>query len=432
MRRHGGRLRHSRAGGRPGPPASCAPRSTPRTSRGSAAGCHISSGRRWTAASTRSRPDTGSPMCPPPSTTRRLSTKRTRRSSSTRPWSTRRGTQRHPWAADAARLRLAVDAAAGGRRLQRSTRRVMRATTSRRSRTTLPWPGLRVARSSRRASVSGASMFAECPIGASSSRPRTRPGIRASAIFSPASLEFLASRGDVQIPGPFTAGGWEKIRDVLHSPAPLARRRRPSSDGCSTTRACPPDDASLRSQVLQAYFDEYTRRWMSFLDELKVKTPTDAPTRHRRAFGVQGGGRLLQDAVRHLQTQRRPRRGEPRPPRHARCRQPSQPHSLVQVRVRRGSREGRRTVARRDQLPPAPGFRRGRRAGGRAARLGRGAPDRQVPGDPRQAEGRARGAAGPDAAWAERPDAVQRGQHGRRRARSTASRSPRAAAFGAC
>jgi type VI secretion system protein ImpL len=30
--------------------------------------------------------------------------------------------------------------------------------------------------------------------------------------------------------------------------------------------------------VLQAYFDEYTRRWMSFLDELKVKTPTDVPT----------------------------------------------------------------------------------------------------------------------------------------------------------
>ncbi|HTB72072.1 MAG TPA: type VI secretion protein IcmF/TssM N-terminal domain-containing protein, partial [Polyangiaceae bacterium] len=102
------------------------------------------------------------------------------------------------------------------------------------------------------------------------------PGIRASAIFSPASLEFLASRGDVQIPGPFTAGGWEKIRDVLHSPAPLpvsATVERWVLDDASL----PPDDASLRSQVTQAYFDEYTRRWMSFLDELKVKTPTDVP-----------------------------------------------------------------------------------------------------------------------------------------------------------
>ncbi len=103
------------------------------------------------------------------------------------------------------------------------------------------------------------------------------PGIRASGIFSPASLEFLASRGDVQIPGQFTAAGWEKIRDVLHSATPLpasATVERWVLDDASL----PADDASLRAQVLQAYFDEYTRRWMSFLDELKVKTPTDVPT----------------------------------------------------------------------------------------------------------------------------------------------------------
>ena len=101
------------------------------------------------------------------------------------------------------------------------------------------------------------------------------PGIRASAIFSPASLEFLASRGDVQIPGPFTAAGWDKIHAVLHSPSPLpATVERWVLDDASL----PPDEASLRTQVLQAYFDEYTRRWMSFLDELKVKTPTDVPS----------------------------------------------------------------------------------------------------------------------------------------------------------
>jgi type VI secretion system protein ImpL len=103
------------------------------------------------------------------------------------------------------------------------------------------------------------------------------PGVRASAIFSPASLEFLASRGDIQVPGPFTAAGWEKIRDVLHSPAPLpvtASVERWVVDDPSL----PADDASLRTQVLQTYFDEYTRRWMSFLDELKVKTPTDVAT----------------------------------------------------------------------------------------------------------------------------------------------------------
>jgi type VI secretion system protein ImpL len=100
------------------------------------------------------------------------------------------------------------------------------------------------------------------------------PGIRASAIFSPASLEFLASRGDVQIPGAFTAAGWDKIHAVLHSPSPLpATVERWVLDDASL----PPDEASLRTQVLQTYFDEYTRRWMSFLDELKVKTPTDVP-----------------------------------------------------------------------------------------------------------------------------------------------------------
>jgi type VI secretion system protein ImpL len=103
------------------------------------------------------------------------------------------------------------------------------------------------------------------------------PGVRASAIFSPASLEFLASRGDIQVPGPFTAAGWDKIRDVLHSSTPLpvtASVERWVLDDASL----PADEAALRTQVLQAYFDEYTRRWMSFLDELKVKTPTDLPT----------------------------------------------------------------------------------------------------------------------------------------------------------
>jgi type VI secretion system protein ImpL len=103
------------------------------------------------------------------------------------------------------------------------------------------------------------------------------PGVRASAIFSPASLEFLASRGDVQIPGPFTANGWDKVREVLHSSTPLpvaASVERWVLDDASL----PADDASLRAQVLQAYFDEYTRRWMSFLDELKVQTATNVPT----------------------------------------------------------------------------------------------------------------------------------------------------------
>jgi type VI secretion system protein ImpL len=103
---------------------------------------------------------------------------------------------------------------------------------------------------------------------------RDAPPVRASAVFSPGSIEFLASRGDVQVPGPFTASGWPKIRAALHSPTPLAASvyvERWVLDDASL----PADDAALRSQVTLAYFDEYVRRWMSFLDELKVKTPDD-------------------------------------------------------------------------------------------------------------------------------------------------------------
>jgi type VI secretion system protein ImpL len=127
------------------------------------------------------------------------------------------------------------------------------------------------------------------------------PGVRASAIFSPASLEFLASRGDIQVPGPFTAAGWEKIRDVLHSPAPLpvtASVERWVLDDASL----PADEAALRAQVLQAYFDEYTRRWMSFLDELKVKTPGDLPTATAELAAFKEGDgfyKTLFDAFKH-------------------------------------------------------------------------------------------------------------------------------------
>ncbi|HXX67373.1 MAG TPA: type VI secretion protein IcmF/TssM N-terminal domain-containing protein [Polyangiaceae bacterium] len=100
------------------------------------------------------------------------------------------------------------------------------------------------------------------------------PAVRASATFSPGVLEFLASRGDVQVPGAFTLLGWQKIRDVLRSSAPLpqtAAVERWVLDDPSL----PQDDPGLRRQVIQMYLDEYVRRWMSFLDEVKVKTPAD-------------------------------------------------------------------------------------------------------------------------------------------------------------
>ncbi|MCL2447681.1 MAG: hypothetical protein FWD17_01905, partial [Polyangiaceae bacterium] len=127
---------------------------------------------------------------------------------------------------------------------------------------------------------------------------KTVAPLRASGIFSPASLEFVASRGDVQVPGAFTASGWEKIREALRGAAPLPSAAI-GERWVLEDASLPQDDASLRRQVGQTYFEEYTRRWMSFLDELRVKTPTDvaSATNELSAF-KQGDGfyRILFEA----------------------------------------------------------------------------------------------------------------------------------------
>jgi type VI secretion system protein ImpL len=103
---------------------------------------------------------------------------------------------------------------------------------------------------------------------------RDQPPLRASSAFGAASLEFLESRGDVQIPGVYTASGWQKIRDALSSPAPWppeAVTERWVLDDAGI----PQDDAGVRAAARQRYFSDYVGRWMRFLDELKVKTPQD-------------------------------------------------------------------------------------------------------------------------------------------------------------
>ena len=101
---------------------------------------------------------------------------------------------------------------------------------------------------------------------------RDEPPIRASDIFGGTSLEFLDSRGDVQVAGTYTASGWAKVRDALGSsqPWPLEASIERWVLGDATI---PADDKALREQMRSRYFDEYTRHWMAFLDELRVKTP---------------------------------------------------------------------------------------------------------------------------------------------------------------
>ncbi len=103
---------------------------------------------------------------------------------------------------------------------------------------------------------------------------RDQPPLRASSAFGAASLEFLESRGDVQIPGVYTASGWQKIRDALASPAPWPAEAV-TERWVVDDAGIPLDDAGVRAAARQRYFTDYVDRWMRFLDELKVKTPQD-------------------------------------------------------------------------------------------------------------------------------------------------------------
>lgn len=104
---------------------------------------------------------------------------------------------------------------------------------------------------------------------------KDEPAIRASDVFGGASLEFLDCRGDVQVAGAYTANGWSKIEQGLRSAHPwppgAVAERWVVGDA-----SVPADERALRDQIRAQYFDEYTRRWMAFLDELRVKTPPNA------------------------------------------------------------------------------------------------------------------------------------------------------------
>ncbi|MGH7440189.1 MAG: type VI secretion system membrane subunit TssM, partial [Polyangiaceae bacterium] len=100
------------------------------------------------------------------------------------------------------------------------------------------------------------------------------PPLRASEMFGAASLEFLDCRGDVQIPGPFTAAGWEKVRGALDAASPWSKGAVVEQWVVDDADVAS-DEAGLRAQVRGQYFEDYVRHWMAFLDELRVRTPPD-------------------------------------------------------------------------------------------------------------------------------------------------------------
>jgi len=106
---------------------------------------------------------------------------------------------------------------------------------------------------------------------------RDQPQLRASAMFGAPSLAFLESRGDVQIAGAYTANAWQRIRDALHGPSPWPPEAEVER-WVLQDASIPTDEAALRTQARDRYLSEFSERWLRFLSELKVKTPTDVGT----------------------------------------------------------------------------------------------------------------------------------------------------------
>jgi type VI secretion system protein ImpL len=105
---------------------------------------------------------------------------------------------------------------------------------------------------------------------------RDEPPIRASAIFSAASLPFLGSPGNVQVDGAYTANGWQRIRDALHtaSPWPPEAVVEPWAMDDATL---PADEPQLRARMRKRYFEDYVQQWMDFLGRLQVRASPQDP-----------------------------------------------------------------------------------------------------------------------------------------------------------
>jgi type VI secretion system protein ImpL len=116
------------------------------------------------------------------------------------------------------------------------------------------------------------------------------PPIRPDKIFFGASAQYFTAKGNAEVPGMYTALGWEKVRRVLESPDNrlefepwvLGRTDREGTDS----------KQSSASRQREIYFQRYVAAWSDFLvaldvvppqniastlEELRVLTETDGP-----------------------------------------------------------------------------------------------------------------------------------------------------------
>jgi type VI secretion system protein ImpL len=100
------------------------------------------------------------------------------------------------------------------------------------------------------------------------------PPIRPEKIFFGPSAEYVTARDNVEVPGLYTALGWQKVRAALASPDARLEIEpwvlgRPEAEGASTGNA---------ERLRELYFQRYSRAWLDFLSGLEVKAPEDVDT----------------------------------------------------------------------------------------------------------------------------------------------------------
>jgi type VI secretion system protein ImpL len=103
------------------------------------------------------------------------------------------------------------------------------------------------------------------------------PSIRPEQFFTSPSDQFMEPRSrDVEVPGAYTAAGWDKVRATLESPNPTWAIESWVMGGVARGA----DDAQKMStdQLREMYFRRYQQAWADFLNGIKVQTPEDIQT----------------------------------------------------------------------------------------------------------------------------------------------------------
>lgn len=102
------------------------------------------------------------------------------------------------------------------------------------------------------------------------------PPIRPEKIFFGASSQYWLTRGNVEVPGLYTALGWQKVRAVLESPDSRFELE-PWVLGQAGANTEKDSREGAIERLKELYFQRYAAAWSDFISGLDVQAPSDMP-----------------------------------------------------------------------------------------------------------------------------------------------------------